>query len=277
MAGGPVPGPEREFLRRMAGHEGELYSDDLISMLELVWGEGWLSPGGPREVDRLLKSVEVAGKEVLDIGCGAGGVDIYLVERLNAGNITAIDVEDTVLATARQRAAAKGLLNRIDFVKVKPGPLPFPDACFGIVFSKDSIVHIPDKHGLMKEVFRVLKPGGWFVASDWLIGHEGAPSPEMAAYIKSEGLDFGMASPARYRDAMEKAGFEDIFFVNRNDWYRKAARRELKTMQGPLYDKAVAKLGKEFVDHNIDIWQKMLVVLDSGEHCPHHLRGRKPA
>jgi len=254
----------------------DLYSGELISMLELVWGEGWLSPGGPGEVARLLKSIEVAGKEVLDIGCGVGGVDFYLVEQQNAGNITAIDVEETVLDTARARAKAKRLLNRIDFQKVEPGPLPFPDACFGIVFSKDSIVHIPDKHALMRDVFRVLKPGGWFVASDWLIGHEGEPSPEMEAYIKAEGLDFGMASPERYRDAMQKAGFEDIFFVNRNPWYRKIARRELKTMQGPLYKEAVARLGQDFVDHNIDIWKKMLVVLDTGEHCPHHLRGRKP-
>lgn len=254
----------------------ELYSGALISMLELVWGEGWLSPGGPAEVARLLKSVEVAGKEVLDIGCGVGGIDFYLVEQHHAGNITAIDVEQTVLDVARERARKRGLLNRIDFVKVEPGPLPFPDACFGIVFSKDSIVHIPDKHALMREVYRVLKPGGWFVASDWLIGHEGAPSPEMAAYIAAEGLDFGMASAARYRDALQQAGFDDIFLVNRNDWYRKVARRELKAMQGTLYQDAVTRLGKDFVDHNIDIWTKMMVVLDTAEHCPHHLRGRKP-
>ncbi len=257
-------------------HDGELYTGELISMLELVWGEGWLSPGGPAEVARLLKSIEVAGKEVLDIGCGVGGVDFYLVEQHHAGNITAIDVEQRVLDMAKARARQRGLLNRIDFVKVEPGPLPFPDACFGIVFSKDSIVHIPDKHALMRDVFRMLKPGGWLVASDWLIGHEGKPSPEMAAYIRAEGLDFGMASPERYRDAMEQAGFEDIFLVNRNDWYRKVAKRELKAMKGPIYKDAVAGLGQEFVDHNIDIWEKMLVVLETGEHCPHHLRGRKP-
>ena len=42
-------------------------------------------------------------------------------------------------------------------------------------------------------------PGGWFVASDWLISHDGEPSPEMADYIAKKNLDFGMASPARYR------------------------------------------------------------------------------
>jgi phosphoethanolamine N-methyltransferase len=47
-------------------------------------------------------------------------------------------------------------------------------------------------------------------------------------------------------------------------------------MQGPLYDKAVQRLGQAFVDHNIAIWQAMIVVLDTGEHCPHHLHATKP-
>lgn len=62
-------------------------------------------------------------------------------------------------------------------------------------------MHIPDKHALARDVFRVLAPGGWFVVSDWLIGHDGEPSPEMREYVAVEGLDFGMASPSRYADA----------------------------------------------------------------------------
>lgn len=258
------------------GAGAEQYGEQLIAMLDIVWGEGWMSPGGPDEVARLIDGIDFAGKSVLDIGSGSGGVDCLLAETFKAGHITGIDVEDTVIATARKRARTRGLADRIDFVKVAPGSFPFPDAGFDIVFSKDSIIHIPDKHALMREVWRVLKPGGQFVASDWLIGHEGEPTPEMAAYIKSEGLDFGMASPGRYRDAMRQAGFVDIRLVNRNPWYRQVARRELATMQGALYEKAVKRLGKDFVDHNIEIWQRMIVVLDTGEHCPHHLLATKP-
>ena len=123
----------------------------------------------------------------------------------------------------------------------------------------------------------MLKPGGWFTASDWLIGHDDPPSQEMRDYILAEGLDFGMASPTRYRDALEQAGFTDIAVDSRNEWYRQTARQELAAMSGPLYASSVERLGKDFVDHNIDIWTKMLVVLDSGEHCPTHVRGRKPA
>jgi phosphoethanolamine N-methyltransferase len=159
---------------------------------------------------------------------------------------------------------------------VAPGPLPFPPASFEIVFSKDSIVHIPDKHALMRDVFRVLKPGGWFVASDWLIGHDGEPSQLMTDYIASEGLDFGMASPSRYADALRAAGFIDIRTESRNAWYQVKAEEELASMKGPLYAEAVGKLGKAFVDHNIAIWANMLPVLKTGEHCPTHLRARKP-
>ena len=254
----------------------ELYHDQMIGMLERVWGDGWLSPGGPEEVARLLAGLDIKGKTVLDIGCGAGGIDVLLAGSHGAGYVTGIDVEDTVLVHARERAERAGFSARIGLMKVVPGPLPFPPHTFDIVFSKDSIVHIPDKHALMREVFRVLKPGGWFAASDWLIGHDHEPSPEMKSYIASEGLDFGMASPMRYTDAMVAAGFENVETRSRNGWYRNRAREELALMKGPLYAEAVEKLGSVFVDHNIEIWSNMLPVLESGEHCPTHLRAWKP-
>jgi len=255
---------------------GELYSGQLIGMLELIWGEGWLSPGGPEEVATTIKGIDFRGKTVLDIGCGVGGVGFLLIETHGARYITGIDVEDTVLMTARRRAETKGLTEKCGFAKVWPGPLAFPPASFDIVFSKDAVVHIPDKHALMRDAFRILKPGGWFVASDWLVGHDGPLSPEMKAYVAAEGLDFGMASPQRYQAALTEAGFANIAITSRNEWYRQTARTELAQLKGPLYGKAVDHLGKDFVDHNIEIWAKMLVVLDTGEHCPTHLRGQKP-
>ena len=258
------------------GHDidGELYHSNLIGILERIWGKGWLSPGGPEEVARLLDGMDLKGKSVLDIGCGAGGIEIELVKTHGAAYVTGIDVEDGVLNTARRYASEAGIAAQVGIVKVAPGPLPFPPQTFDVVFSKDSIVHIPDKHALMREVSRVLKPSGWFIASDWLIGHDNEPSPQMKAYIASEGLDFGMASPARYRAALEETGFTDIAINSRNAWYRIRALEELERLQGPLYEEAVANLGRDFVDHNIEIWRNMIPVLDSGEHAPTHIRAR---
>lgn len=253
----------------------EHYPPRMIAMLEAVWGEGFLSPGGPDEVARVLEGHDLRGKTVLDIGCGAGGIDLALVLNHGAAHVTGIDVEDSVLARARALVSAKGLSDRIGLIKVAPGPLPFPPGMFDVVFSKDSIVHIPDKMALMAEVARVLKPGGWFLASDWLIGTE-AMSPAMAEYIAAEGLDFGMATPARYGAAMAAQGFTNLRIASRNAWYRQEARREVARMKGEVGVRAAEVVGQAFVDQNIAIWERMIPVLDSGEHCPTHLAGQKP-
>jgi phosphoethanolamine N-methyltransferase len=251
------------------------YPERLIAMLEAIWGEGFLSPGGTDEVARVLEGHDLKGKVVLDIGCGAGGADIALVKFHGAHYVTGVDVEDPVLLHARQLVARQGLTDRIGLAKVAPGPLPFAPCSFDVVFSKDSIVHIPDKHTLMQDVFRVLRPGGWFLASDWLIGTE-TPSPQMQDYINSEGLDFGMATAQHYLAAMAAAGFQNCEALSRNVWYRQQARIELERLKGPVGAAAAETVGWDFVEKNIGIWRNMIPVLDSGEHCPTHLRAMKP-
>jgi SAM-dependent methyltransferase len=99
----------------------------LIGFLELLWGRGWLSPGGPEELARLLQGEDLEGRHVLDIGCGAGGIDCLLVSEYGAANVTGIDVEAAVLETARERIREAGVSDRIDLVHIEPGPLPFGD------------------------------------------------------------------------------------------------------------------------------------------------------
>jgi SAM-dependent methyltransferase len=252
------------------------YDDTAIRFLEAMWGEGYLSPGGPDEVDRVLEGLSLAGKSVLDIGCGAGGIALHLIERHDAAHVTGFDVELPVIEQARKRAAARGLSDRARFVQAPPGALPFGESSFDVVFSKDALLHVPDKEALFAETFRVLRPGGVFAASDWLIAHDSEPSAEMKAYLAAEGLSFSMGSPARYRRAMEGAGFADVALVDRNPWYRDVAREELARLKGPLFERAAAAVGADYVGKNIVTWEAMQKVLDTGEHRPTHLRGRKP-
>ena len=254
----------------------EHYPQDSILFLEEMWGDGFLSPGGPEEVRRLLSGLDVEGRTVVDIGSGAGGIAVLLADRYDAARVIGLDVEETVVAHARAKAERAGLADRIEIRRVEPGPMPLADASVDIVFSKDSIVHIPDKEALAADAFRVLRPGGWFVASDWLISHDGEPSPEMADYLAKEDLDFGMASPARYRRALEKAGFVAVSLTNRNPWYQGVARDELARLEGAGRDAFLSVLGEEELNAQVETWRAMVIVLDSGEHCPHHFRGRKP-
>ena len=253
-----------------------LYDTQVIGFLEEIWGDGFLSPGGADEVARVLSDIVIKDKVVLDIGSGSGACAVLLVSEHKAARVIGIDVEDPVCEAANRRAKEAGVDHKIEILKVNPGPFPFNESTFDIVFSKDSIIHIPDKAEMARQAFRVLKPGGKFAASDWLISHEGPPSPQMADYIKEEGLDFAMASPKTYFQAMQNAGFIDIELVNRNPWYSKVATEELAWLSGANRVELSRRHGTDYIDHQVAIWAKLVAVLRSGEHCPHHIRARKP-
>ena len=232
------------------------YDEKIIAFLEDLWGDGFLSPGGADEVRRVLDGVAVYNKSVIDIGCGSGACAILLAQECGASSIVAIDVESPVCKAANKRVIANGLSDKVSIQLVEPGPLPFADEMFDLVFSKDSIIHIPDKEALALEAYRVLKPGGCFAASDWLISHDNSPSSEMVEYLKAEGLDFAMASPARYEKAMKNAGFVDVELVNRNSWYSQVALKELEWLSGNKKSELYQEHGKELIDHQINVWSK---------------------
>ena len=70
-------------------HQDEYY-DNLITMLELIWGEGYMTPGGSGNVEKLFNGIETAGKRILDIGCGLGGQAFEMVNTFGA-DVVGID------------------------------------------------------------------------------------------------------------------------------------------------------------------------------------------
>ena len=81
----------------MSEEASQEYDDDMVALLEAVWGEGFMSPGGTGEVDRYLQGVNLAGSSVLDIGCGLGGVDVHLVKQHRAEKLTGIDIDPDLI------------------------------------------------------------------------------------------------------------------------------------------------------------------------------------
>jgi phosphoethanolamine N-methyltransferase len=253
------------------------YDDALQALLQLIWGDGFLSPGGAEEIRELLVGNPVRGCDVLDIGAALGAVDQLLVEEHGARSVVGIDVDPAMLRKMDARIAGAGLADRIRNVCIEPGPLPFADASFDVVFSKDSIVQIPDKPGLFAEVHRVLRPGGRFIASDWLRGGSGDYSPEMLEFLRLEGIAYNMASLADSAVALQSAGFVRIEVTDRNAWYLPLARRELEAISGRLKPLIIERLGADKAEHFVANWRQLVLVVERGELRPGHLRATKAA
>ena len=134
------------------------YTMDVITALEFVWGEGFLSPGGPEEVRAIVGDRDLRGKRILDFGSGLGGIDILLAQTYGAREVVGIDVVPDVVTLARALAERKGVSDRVSFQVATPGPLDFPDGAFDVVFSKDAMVHVADKRALYQEIKREIQP-----------------------------------------------------------------------------------------------------------------------
>jgi len=253
------------------------YTEDFITALQWMWGDGYLSPGGPQEVSELLHGVEVRNLEILDIGCGLGAIDILLVRTYGAKSVVGIDIEQPLVDHARRRTAAAGLDESVRFQLVDPGPLPFEDKSFDLVFSKDAIIHISDKQALYEDVIRVLKPGGIFVGSDWLRGGEGEFSSQALEWFEVLHLNFDMINLEQTRLVLQQAGFERVQLRDRNAWYRAEIRNELKSLSGHKYEELARLVGPENAALRLRSSTLKQQVIERGELCPTHFIGYKPA
>ena len=252
------------------------YDAGMQILLLLIWGDGFLSPGGAEEIERLLEGQDIRGCRVLDIGCGLGAVDELLVARHGAKSVVGVDIDPDLLRQMEARVRRAGLGDRIEARCIAPGPLPFPAESFDVVFSKDALVQIPGKAEVFAQAWRVLKPGGRFIASDWLRGGTGEYSPEMLEYFRLEGIAYNMASLDESATALAGAGFASVEVLDRNHWYLDLARRELAAMAGPLAPVITERIGKDRARHFLDNWRQLVVVLERGELRPAHLRAQRP-
>ena len=251
------------------------YGPKQLNLLKTIWGEGFLSPGGSDEIDEIVKNIDVKNLNILDIGCGCGGAALHLINHHNASFVTGIDVEPLVIQRAKELASKRGLSDKTKFELVSPGPIDFEDESIDLVFSKETFLHIPDKEKLFENIFRMLKPNGIIAAGDWMRVDDNPPSPQMKAYIEAEGLDMYMCSLERYESILKNTGFKDIRIRDRNNWYLEKSKKEIIELRGPLYQAAIDAIGPEETDGAIQIWEKLIGVLEIGEHRPGHFTAVK--
>ena len=149
------------------------------------------------------------GETVLDLGSG-GGIDVLLsAKRVGpTGFAYGLDMTDEMLALAERNRAAAGAVN-VRFLKGHIEAVPLPDAAVDVVVSNCVINLSPDKGRVLREAFRVLRPGGRFAVSDVVV--QGTFPPEVRRDVESwAGCVAGALEEGEYRRLLADAGFTDV-------------------------------------------------------------------
>jgi len=149
------------------------------------------------------------GDTVLDLGSG-GGIDVILSARRvgPAGRVYGLDMTDEMLTLARENARKAGVAN-VEFLKGRIEQVPLPDGAVDVILSNCVINLAADKDVVLREAFRVLKPGGRFAVSDVVVRGEIPPEVRRSLELWA-GCVAGALSEEEYRRKLEAAGFTEV-------------------------------------------------------------------
>ena len=183
--------------------------------------ERYLVPSifGPWASDLVEVAAPQPGERVVDIACGTGIVARTAAQRVGSGGrVVGLDLSVPMLEAARTASAAQGA--PIEWREGSAVKLPLADAAFDVAFCQQGLQFFPDRPSALREMHRVLKPGGRLALSVWR-GIEHSPgfavlaealthhiSPEAGALMTSG--PFGLSNPNELRALVTGANFTDI-------------------------------------------------------------------
>jgi arsenite methyltransferase len=185
------------------------------------------------------------GEVVLDLGSG-GGIDVLLSAKRvgSTGKAYGLDMTDEMLALANENKKKSGLTN-VEFLKGEIEHIPLPDNSVDVIISNCVINLSAEKDKVLRETFRVLKPGGRFAVSDVVTRGEILPEIRKSVLLWV-GCIAGALDENEYRSKLAGAGFENVD-VESTRVYRLEDAREFLAGQGLDVDALAPQVDGKFM------------------------------
>ncbi len=145
--------------RRVQRYGWERAADD--------YARHWHGPLAGLHGELLALAAPAPGEAVLDVACGAGVVSVAAASAVgSAGRVLGVDLAQAMVQAARQRARSLGL-GHAEFARMDAEQLALPDASFDVVLCALGLMYVPDPDAALRELHRVLRPGGRAALAVW--------------------------------------------------------------------------------------------------------------
>lgn len=194
------------FKTRKEFFDQKQYSINSILRYEKIYGAGFVSTGGPETTEKFLKTLDLKpGQRVLDVGCGLGGGD-FMMSEMYGVEVFGLDLSSNTIGICWERTQNhKNAKVRFEIGDVTKHD--YPQGYFDLIYSRDSLLHIPNKQTLFDKFKLWLKPGGKVFFTDYTCG----PRPwsdDFIVYVEQRGYD--LLTVGEYEKALNDVGFVNV-------------------------------------------------------------------
>ena len=185
-------------------YESDLYRQVRIETYGEDFGQtSWVTTEESNEIPQLLDLRP--NSYVLEVGCGSGGYALHVAAKVGC-RLIGLDINTAGVRNANQLALARGQASQARFEQCDVSTkLPFGDQTFDAVFANDALCHIPGRPEVLREMLRILKPGGRMLFSDALV--IGGMLSHLEIATRSSIGFYVYSPPGENERLMERAGF----------------------------------------------------------------------
>ena len=195
--------------------------------------------GGLRMTEELARRCQVTAQSyLLEVGSGVGQTACYLAEKFGC-RVMSVDLSPAMVNWSQQRAARKGLQDRVEFRIADAQQLPFADDTFDAMICESVTAFVPDKPAALAEYTRVVRPGGCVGLNEGTWVQDDQPS-ELLAYIDKFMAGARFQKPDAWQALLEGAGLEAL---DVQVYHLNAVRQRLDENYGMTFGEYMERLG----------------------------------
>ena len=212
---------------QLEGSAPELYERYLVPAITALWA-----------ADLVERAAPLPGERVLDVACGTGIVARLAAQRMGTGRVVGLDINSGMLAVARSLPPVAGV--SIEWHEASVLGMPFSDAVFDVVLCQLGLQFFPDRPAALREMWRVLAPGGRLALSVFsAIEHTPAANALANALerhlgsgaSKTKRTEHALADPEELSSLVAGAGFRDVTIRTTTQQIRFPSPREYVRLQ----------------------------------------------
>lgn len=238
------------------------YSRHSILRYEKIFGEGFVSSGGLGLTRSFFDRLELPkGIRVLDIGSGLGGAAFYLAQHYDA-SVVGVDLSPVMVEIAKERAHHLGC-TQVQFHLKDVHHMKFAEHSFDLIWSRDALLHVPEKQTLFSLLLPWLAPGGQIVISDYAQGTQ-TLSQDFQQYVLDSG--YHLLGVEQYGQLLRDSGFDKVRSENWSQQFVEILRAEQNTLLEQR-EQFLTHFSNKDLDYLVERWERKIRFCHQGDMC----------